>query len=423
MTGAANVHLVGAMLFPTGEDTMRSVAESLGAAAEWIPDGETGERSMWLTQHQPRFASTPGLARKTYTEPGSKLVSDRVYHGLAEGASPEDVELPTLGYAGWAQASFAVFDQLQREGVVAAGTRFQQAIPTPLAFVSSFIHPDEQHVLEPVIERAIENDIRAMCEAIPHDRLAIQWDVALEFGILEGVFPHTLADPHADVVERLVWCGNAVPADVHLAYHLCYGAPYDIHMVEPSDARLMTQVANEVLGRVGRTVQRLHLPVPIERDDRAFFAPLADLSLPPETRLFLGLVHHEDGEEGGRRRIAAAKLFVSDFGVATECGTSRTPADPVELLRLQAQVAAEAAQPPNGDVAVPDQQHATAPPPEVANARVREIAEQIDCPVCEASAGTPCALPGEGALPRPHYPRYLGALTATVMPAPRVGAG
>ena len=36
----------------------------------------------------------------------------------------------------------------------------------------------------------------------------------------------------------------------------------------------------------------------IERDDDAYFAPLADLQLPAETELYLGLVHRQDGAEG-----------------------------------------------------------------------------------------------------------------------------
>jgi hypothetical protein len=44
------------------------------------------------------------------------------------------------------------------------------------------------------------------------------------------------------------------------------------------------------------------MPVPRNRDDHAYFLPLHDLRISPETELFLGLVHDSDGTEGARRR-------------------------------------------------------------------------------------------------------------------------
>ena len=71
------------------------------------------------------------------------------------------------------------------------------------------------------------------------------------------------------------------------------------------------------------------MPVPIERDDDDFFAPLRELRLPEETELYLGLVHFEDGAAGTQRRIDTAARHVASFGVATECGIGRIPRDEV----------------------------------------------------------------------------------------------
>jgi hypothetical protein len=67
----------------------------------------------------------------------------------------------------------------------------------------------------------------------------------------------------------------------------------------------------------------MHLPVPIERLDDAFYAPLAGLKLKPGCELFLGVVHAQDGVEGTNKRIALAKRYAGEFGIATECGISR----------------------------------------------------------------------------------------------------
>jgi hypothetical protein len=78
--------------------------------------------------------------------------------------------------------------------------------------------------------------------------------------------------------------------------------------------------------------------VPRDRTDDAYFAPLKQLQLHPETRLFLGLVHLTDGWEGARRRTAAASRFMPDYGVSTECGLGRRPAETiVPLLDLLAE--------------------------------------------------------------------------------------
>jgi hypothetical protein len=82
------------------------------------------------------------------------------------------------------------------------------------------------------------------------------------------------------------------------------------------------------------------MPVPRDRSDEAYFAPLRGLHLRPETELCLGLVHYTDGLDGTRRRLATAEKFVKDFSIATECGFGRRdPATIPELLRIHAQAA------------------------------------------------------------------------------------
>lgn len=84
------------------------------------------------------------------------------------------------------------------------------------------------------------------------------------------------------------------------------------------------------------------MPVPIERDDDAYYAPLAALKLSAGTELYLGLVHVKDGCEGTLRRMKAAKKVVPQFGIATECGISRarTPEMARAIMQVHADVIA-----------------------------------------------------------------------------------
>jgi methionine synthase II (cobalamin-independent) len=144
----------------------------------------------------------------------------------------------------------------------------------------------------------------------------------------------------AGIIDRLVRIGNRVPADVELGFHLCYGDAGHQHFTQPTDAAVLVRVANALIDGLDRPLNWLHLPVPRERDDEAYYAPLADLRVGDETELYLGLVHRTDGMEGTQRRIAAASKVVPAFGISTECGLGRRPSETVpELLELHAAVA------------------------------------------------------------------------------------
>jgi len=176
--------------------------------------------------------------------------------------------------------------------------------------------------------------------AIPKDRVALQWDVCQEVLAWEGYYVLCNVNSRTETMGILTALGNAVPASVELGYHLCYGSPADEHLVQPKDAGLMVEMANAILAGVTRPVQFLHLPVPKDRTDDGYFAPLQKLRLGPETELYLGLIHHNDGA-GDRARLAAARRHTRVDGIATECGMARgDPARLPALLAAHARVAA-----------------------------------------------------------------------------------
>ena len=131
--------------------------------------------------------------------------------------------------------------------------------------------------------------------------------------------------------------GNHVPADIELLYHLCYGDNNHRHVIEPTDMGDMVEFTNRLSARIKRPLQLVHMPVPRNRADDAYFEPLKRLELRPETELCLGLVHFTDGLEGTKRRIATARKYAKDFSIATECGFGRRKVETIpELLRIHA---------------------------------------------------------------------------------------
>ena len=71
----------------------------------------------------------------------------------------------------------------------------------------------------------------------------------------------------------LIDLGNRVPAEIDLLYHLCYGDSNHKHVVEPTDMGDMVDSPTGS-GQMARPVQLVHMPVPRNRSDDAYFAPL-----------------------------------------------------------------------------------------------------------------------------------------------------
>jgi hypothetical protein len=331
-------HLVGTVPLADAEAVYRMTASVLGRHLRRVTDGETGPRLNWIGSQLGWLMSHPQLD-VVPPDPDRGVPYPRVKR--KPDVEPGELRFTSLGYARAARDSYAVFSQLQAEGVVPSHWRFQVSLPTPLAPIAIFVVFEDQAECEHPYEAATRAELDEILSVVPHDRLAIQWDTAVEIRMLEGVTPPYFPDMEAGIHERLVRYGSWVPDDVPLGFHLCYGDEGHKHFTEPGDAGRLVGVANAVCAGLERPVDWMHLPVPRDRDDADYFRPLAGLDLDPRTDLFLGLVHLTDGVEGTRRRIASAQRVVSEFGVATECGLGRRPPETIpRLLEIHAEVAA-----------------------------------------------------------------------------------
>ncbi len=340
--------LVGSVNYPDAETTMRTAAEVLGARLKRIPDGEVGMRFHWIMFQPDVLGQAEGIERVGDEPIPFPAGLDARPLRVADGVDAADIVLPPLGYAAAATASYTVFRRLRDEGAIEADTRFQVALPTPLAVVNSFFPADQRSAVDPVYTAALVRELDEILAAIDHVDLAIQWDVAPEMGIIDGatIGGHPMrawwdGDPLPELATRVARMIDAVPADVEVGVHLCYGDVAEKHFIEPVDTTSLVRMANAITAAAQRDLTWIHLPVPIERDDDAYFAPLDGLVLDTDTELYLGLVHREDGEAGARRRIAAALPHAAIFGVATECGCGRSPEDATAgLLATHAAVSA-----------------------------------------------------------------------------------
>jgi len=252
----------------------------------------------------------------------------------------QTVKFGPLGYAAAAIRSYEDFKRARSKGKIPAGTRFQVSLPTPIAVVMTFSDPQAIQQIWPIYEQRLNEEVAEMAKAIPTRDLASQWDIAAEICFVLENPEMAKVIPVEVLVAAIARVSEYVPTEAELGLHLCYGDPGHKHVVEPKDTKLMVDFTNQLVAAIKHPIAWVHMPVPRERDDVAYFSPLKGLKLDPQTELYLGLVHRTDGLDGARRRLAAAKKVVTDFGIATECGFGRRPPETVpELIELNREVA------------------------------------------------------------------------------------
>ena len=328
VTTTPGAHLVGSVPLDDTEAVFRAAAGALWGALRRVPDGETGERRRWIwfqramLERHPAIEIDPTVPPFVLRQWDGKVLRETPLLRFRDGVDPTTVEFET-GYAQAAQASFEVFRRMQNSGAISPRTRFQVCLPTPMASAYMYVSPKARDAYMSVYERALLAALRRIVGDIHPSRLAIQWDVCQEVLIAEGFFPERPADWQSQILAELARLGNAVPAEVEMGYHLCYGSPADEHLVMPRDMGIMVDLANGVRRALRRRMDFLHMPVPKDRTDAAYFAPLARLEGRGETALYLGLIHHDD-HAGDLARIDAARAVVPTFGIASECGWGRT---------------------------------------------------------------------------------------------------
>jgi hypothetical protein len=336
-----HILLVGSLGMDDADTAFRELAARLGPRAKRYPDGEPGERSYWIRWQNTTFSDHPAFVlQEARNIEGYKDDKKRPLYVLADGIDPESLDIGPLGYADAALESWDVFSRLIEEGIIPTGTRFQVCMPSCGALLTSFIHPDSAPVVEPALEQSMRNEAVRLAEQIPAEALAIQWDVAYEVIAADGGQPSLhYDDAVGGSIDRIARHIDWVPDGVEAGVHLCYGDPGHQHVIEPTSLATCVTFANGICTAAGRNVDWIHLPVPRDRDDDAYAAPLADLRLNDETELYIGCVHHTDGVEGTIRRLDAAEKFVQGFGIATECGFGRRdPATVTELLDIHASI-------------------------------------------------------------------------------------
>ncbi len=347
------VHFNGSVNLPDAETVMREISSRIPDGVRRMTDGETGDRNYWISFQTRKFEAMPefetvAVGRAYETTPDAPPMPQL---RLIEGASAEAINWPDLGYADEYTKSFATFERMQNEGTIPADVRMQLQYPTPLASMAGTIVPDDLPAVAPSYERALFADLDTALERLPHERIAVQWDVAVEIGALEGAMGTKM--PMDEIAPGLVRCIERVPGDVPVGMHLCYGDYGHQHFKQPESLQLQVDLVNAVTAGARRPLGFVSFTVPQGRGDSAYFEPLAGLNTDPDTELYFALVpYHPDDQAPGTtaaqiEQIDAALVNAPGgarhWGICTECGMGRVEASDVpRLLDLHSQILAAA---------------------------------------------------------------------------------
>jgi len=342
---ARGAHLVGGIALPDNREAMTAAAQVLGPRLRAIPDGETGARNQWIGWQIANLLGNPGFSMAEQPKMAPS-VEEESYAAMPQLTMTDEAQIvpATLGYSAAAIESYDVFRALREEGVIPAGVRFQVSLPTPFAVVVAWGALGQMERLFGLYKAALFEELRTIVGAIPAADLLIQWDIAVEIGVLEHAFAvdESLSD-YGRIIAEISACVEEVrrlspdgEEPVELALHLCYGDYHHRHFKVPEDLRLLTTIANDAYRQ--SPYELVHMPV--DRDagrNPEYFAPLRDLT--DKVDLALGLIDYENDPAVIDLLVSNADRVGRSYAVATECGMARVgergEAVTVEDLLLQ----------------------------------------------------------------------------------------
>ena len=326
--------LVGSIPTETTEQAFRQVGAPLGQWLDYMPDGEVGERGYWVIRLAYRFfhghpdietIQRPAPRDGVETWKQSSL-DDAFLFRVRDGVDRVRFGDPgwRMGYTHDAVNSYSIFRLLKEQGAIPAHVRFQVSIPATYSCMGfAFPDPEDTDKVAPGVTEALRAEIGKMLELIPHDDLAIQWDLAFEHTFTMRKMAEDPAAAAAEAARQMAPIGEIpIPETVALGHHACFGTANGWPSRRPDDLAPAVLLMNAAVAAAGRRSDFVHIPT-IDIADDAFFAPLADLEV-GDARVYFGAIHHlHDDATGLRPQLETLKKYVPDFGLAAPCGWGR----------------------------------------------------------------------------------------------------
>ncbi|QDS77727.1 hypothetical protein FKW77_004388 [Venturia effusa] len=348
----AKAHLVGSFPATSVESAMRRTLVDLKDLLVSVPDGEIGWRYYFTAGLFQKIAGQSlklGEVWRSYDEQMNPLPARQTDEAAKQALLDIIASHPDLdfGYAEEAILSYQTFVKLRQEGVIGKDVRFQICLPG-LGSFTMFVLPDYQSAMEKLAFRAMRNDVIKIAKELPGADMAMQFDIAADFIMMEAQKDATYLDtlradfhPRSEDLKELYsgqyadLIGLVEPTST-VGLHICPGNIGNRAVLEPKDMSLSVELANTIMSRIGRPLQWVHFGILPSWKNESHYAPLAKLQ--PGPALYLGLIYPHD-KEGAEERLACAQKHVGTFGIAPQCGLGRTSYEDAEsVLRIISEI-------------------------------------------------------------------------------------
>ncbi len=346
--------LVGSLPFADEEECMRQALDVLGPTLVCLPDGEIGEKTpafpkgnriawvvyaiekltqdtaSWQLVKQPIRSRDDGMAINY--ESFQKL---KPRHSSAD--MPHHVQ---LGYDDFFRRSYPIFQRLrQQQGLT--DLKFQVGVPTGFAMGFAFANPITWLRYTNAFNTVIAREVNAILAAAGSD-VIVQIEVPPEL-----YAAYKLPTPMMGLALRpiLDLLGKLTPG-AQIGMHLCLGDFQNEALVHPKTLDKMVAFSNRLVDAWPRQhkLAYVHYPlaegaVPPTTDGR-YYAPLAGVRLPPDTRFVAGFVHEKRSLAENQQILSSIETARGQpVDVACSCGLGRrTPDTATHLLSLMAQL-------------------------------------------------------------------------------------
>jgi hypothetical protein len=335
-------HLVGTLPGDTTEDAMRTALERVGPHLRSLPDGETGDRRVWIVGLIESFRGHPDLevAREGDWSDYQHQLNYRVRRGHQLRGDALD-----LGYLASYRGSRPVFDRLA--GAAGARPAFQVGIPGDLDLAMFTLGPTRLLGHRRPFTEATVRELTAIHRESGGD-VVFQVEVPAEtvFVAKAGPLGGLAAGRLAAGITRLA---AAAPEGARFGIHLCLGDLGHRALGVLHSTRPLVVLANAIARGwpAGRTLEYVHAPLAAGElpppTDPAFHAPLGALRLPAGTRFVAGFLHEARGVDEQRALLATIEAAVGhQVDVAAACGLGRRTTEQALATLDQARALCEA---------------------------------------------------------------------------------
>ncbi|WP_054811252.1 hypothetical protein [Nocardia arizonensis] len=343
--GTRAVHFVGSYPAESTEEAMLALLDGAGSRLLTLPTGETCRYEYYV---QPIIAGLVAQRALEVKRAGSLNSSrERTIHRVPRGAELTG-DMMELGYLGEAREALPIYRRLRDEREL-PGLPLQIGMPTDftLAFVAMGVDGVRSHRI--AFRDATVRDIAAIRE-FAGEEVVIQLEATAEMVLMAKSQPlHRRLEAVLGIGKGIAALAAAAPAGTRFGVHLCVGSMNNRSRATMRDARPLVDLADSIARHwpSDRPLEYVHGPLAAGNIppavDRRFYAPLAELDLPPDTRFVAGFIHESPSQEeqSATLRMIEAALGRRVDGIASACGLGRRPRSVADAMVARAAALAD----------------------------------------------------------------------------------